>query len=431
MDKKDDSLERDREHGPPAASGLTMVPRQAVVDALRPGAWGLVGGIPLAARTLYHLSKIGMEEVVLLVSADRIVPKLKRWLGRMKVRLVKIDRVGSIPSALLYVSGLAPHFLYVDGSHLVDPRILRALADSHAPALAFVDRLDRKKEVIRAGCLGTDDLRNWAENGSEALVELARPLFPQDMDPFSPEIRGPLTPYFVEVPSPEDVDGATWLLIRSQQKHVMDLPAEFLDPPFENALTFRLCKTSITPNMVTMFGVVVAGLVAWLFWHGYFVAGALLTFAVEILDGVDGKLARTKLHYTKLGEHEDVIDYLYENSWYVALGVGLSSLAGGNAAPFWAGLLIVSDTVDNVLYTLAGKWHGKSIDLFSPFDAAFRRIAGRRNIYGSLFIIGFSLGFPMQTFVLVSIWAAITATIHGIRLVQFGMAVTVGESVNR
>jgi 1L-myo-inositol 1-phosphate cytidylyltransferase / CDP-L-myo-inositol myo-inositolphosphotransferase len=430
MDKMDDSLERDREHSPPSASGRA-VPRQAVVDALRPGAWGLVGGIPLTARTLYHLSKMGMEEVVLLVSADRVVPKLKRWQGKMTIRRVRIDSVGSIPSALLYVSGLDRRFLYVDGSHLVDPRILRALTDSHGLALAFMDRLDRKKEVIRAGCLGTDDLRTWAENGSEALVQIARPLLPQDMDPFSPEIRGRLTPYFVEVSSREDVEKATWLLIRSQQKHVMDLPAEFLDPPFENYLTFRLCQTSITPNMVTMIGVVVAGLVAWLFWHGHFVAGALITFAVEILDGVDGKLARTKLHYTKLGEHEDVIDYLYENSWYVALGVGLSSLAGGNAAPFWAGLLIVADTVDNVLYTLAGKWHGKSIDLFSPFDGAFRRIAGRRNIYGNLFIIGFSLGFPMQTFVLVSIWAAVTATIHGIRLVQFGMAVAVGESVNR
>ncbi len=94
-------------------------------------------------------------------------------------------------------------------------------------------------------------------------------------------------------------------------------------------------------------------------------------------------------------------------------------------------MLIVSDTADNVFYTLAGKWHGKSIDLFSSFDAAFRRIAGRRNIYGMLFIIGFCLGYPLETFALASGWAFLTAVIHGFRLFQHGRrnaAVLAGQS---
>jgi hypothetical protein len=85
-------------------------------------------------------------------------------------------------------------------------------------------------------------------------------------------------------------------------------------------------------------------------------------------------------------------------------------------------LLICSDTTDNIIYTLSNKWYGKTVDFFSPFDRAFRRIAGRRNIYGFMFIIGFSFGYPFQTFAIVAIWAALTASIHGLRLFQYGRA---------
>jgi phosphatidylglycerophosphate synthase len=202
----------------------------------------------------------------------------------------------------------------------------------------------------------------------------------------------------------------------------MDLPAQFIDPHFENGLTYLLCNTPITPNMVTFLGVGVGVIVAWLFWHSHFLTGALTAFLVEVLDGVDGKLARTKLHFTRLGQYEDLIDYFNETSWYVALAVGLRA-TGLNAWPaLLTGLLISSDMADNILYTLASKWYGKTIDFFSDFDRAFRRIAGRRNIYIFMFIIGFSIGYPLQTVAIIAIWAAITATVHGFRFLQYGRA---------
>ncbi len=146
-------------------------------------------------------------------------------------------------------------------------------------------------------------------------------------------------------------------------------------------------------------------------------------FVVEILDGVDGKLARTKLHFTKLGEFEAVIDYVCENGWYVALALGLSRTIPGSLPAMTAVLLILSDTADNGFYTLAGRRYGKSIDLFTSFDGAFRRIAGRRNIYTFMFLIGFSAGYPMAAFVVAALWGALTAAIHGIRLFQHGKTI--------
>jgi phosphatidylglycerophosphate synthase len=410
----------------PCRNGPT---RQAVLDASQDGAWENVGGLPLIARSLYWMRKLGVEECVVVSSENGAVEKLDKWRGSVALRgtpaqIESSARPGErgsvrVPKAIRSLADLDEWFLYIDCSHLIDPRIIQSLAAARESTLAFLDPADRQSNSVRAGLLNGRDLELWAAGSVSELIESTKALFPDDIDPFSPELRGPLRPYFATVRTSADARDATRFLVCSQQKHVMDLPAEFIDPPFENALTILLCGTPVTPNMVTAAGACFAALVAWLFWNAHFAAGAFLTFAVEILDGVDGKLARTKLHFSKLGQHEEYIDYLCETGWYVSLGVGLSA-AGWNMSAIFAGLLIVSDTLDNILYTFAGKWYGKSIDLFSPFDSAFRRIAGRRNIYGFMFMAGFSVGLVHQTFAAVAAWAFITACIHGVRLFQFG-----------
>lgn len=401
----------------------TFGPRQAVVNACREGAWKKVGGVPLAGRLLHQLEACGIKEVVFLARSLEEVKTLSRWQGSMKLRREDAGEVSlPLPAAILSVGRLDQTFLYVDASHLIDSRMIEALAKAGKTTLAFTDRDDRSTGRIRAALLETRDLVPWREEGNEALILRADFLTPEELDPFRPDVRGSATPYFMEVSTDGQAEEATWVLIRSQQKNVMDLPAQYLHPPIANALTYYLCGTPITPNMVTLFGACVGLLVAWLFWHAHFVLGAFLTFAVDILDGVDGKLARTKLQFSKLGRHEDVIDYFYENSWYVALGVGLSSQHPGALPALLACLMVVSDTADNIFYTYAGLWYGKSIDLFSPLDGLFRKIAGRRNIYGAMFIVGFSIGYPLHTFAAAAVWAFITASVHGWRLFRYGRA---------
>jgi len=399
-------------------SGKTASVSLAVLNACHPGAWLRVGGIPLTARTLFHLTESGIERVALFLEEDRIPEDLERWEESLDLYPKTVRE--NIPKGILSIPDLTSPFVYVDTAHLIDPRLLRTLVAASECTLASMDPEDRKKGSIRAGFMRKEDLLAWVNEGPPSLIRGSRALFPVDMDPYCPEIRGSLSPYFIEVRSENDAREATWKLIRSQQKKVMDLPAQYIDPFFENGLTRLLCDTPITPNVVTLAGVLIAAGVAWLFWHGYFLAGALTAFLVEIFDGVDGKLARTKLCFSKLGEYENVIDYFCENSWYVALAMGLRTVGPAGVPGILAALLILSDTVDNILYTLADRWHGKSIDLFSPFDAAFRRIAGRRNIYGMIFVFGFLVGYPLYTFAVAAVWAAMTAAIHGLRLFGYG-----------
>ncbi len=389
----------------------------AILNACHPAAWEQVGGVPLSGRALFHLGGLHIRKVVVLLSVEKFPVELKRWNRNLEVQGLTARE--DLPKTILSIANHEPSLLYIDASHLIDARLLKVLASASETTVAYIDPEDRNKRMIRAGFLKGEDLHLWAEQGEAALICRAKSLFPCDIDPFSPEIRGPSVPHFMEVRSREEAREATRVLIRSQQKQAMDLPAQFLDPYFENLLTRVLCETRITPNLVTLVGAGIAVTVAWLFWHGYFVVGAVCTFLVEILDGVDGKLARTKLQFSRLGRYENLIDYFYENSWYVALAVGLHTEIPSPLPAMIAALLVLSDTADNILYTLAGRWYGKSIDLFGPFDRAFRRIAGRRNIYGILFIIGFSLGHPLQTFAAAAAWAFLTASIHGVRLVQY------------
>jgi phosphatidylglycerophosphate synthase len=392
-----------------------------VLDATCPGAWERVGGVPLVERIRFHLGKIGIKEAFLLLGPDdEPPPGITQERAGPELKPLRVT--GDMPSALLSLDDIKGPVLYLRACQLIDPRLIEHLASASRTTLLFLDKEERKNRVIRAGLMDAEALRAWASGDMASLMERSRSLFPGDIDLYSPELRGNSAPFLKDVRSRADAKRATSLLIRSQQKRVMDWPARFIDPPFENALTGLLCETRITPNMVTWAGAFVALVVIGLFWQGLFLAGALGMFAIEILDGVDGKLARTRLLFSRLGHYESVVDYFCENGMYTALALGLGNRVDGPLPGILAGLLIFSDTLDNVLYTLADRWYNKSIDLFSPFDAAFRLIAGRRNIYGMMFLAGFFLGFPFVTYAIAALWACLTALVHLIRLLGHGRA---------
>ncbi len=84
--------------------------------------------------------------------------------------------------------------------------------------------------------------------------------------------------------------------------------------------------------------------------NGYFRLGSLLAYAVEVLDGVDGKLARTRLQFSRLGEMEHVFDFFMEQAWYLC--ITLSLYAGtGNQKLLWVGigLMFVAHGLPKVL----------------------------------------------------------------------------------
>jgi phosphatidylglycerophosphate synthase len=242
-------------------------------------------------------------------------------------------------------------------------------------------------------------------------------LKPETLDDYSPSHRGPVPFYVLTVTTPEEVKIATQTLIRAAQKRALDLPALLLHPVFENRLVFWLCNTRITPNQVTVVTGVLGAYIAFLFFHGWLRLGITLAYAVQVLDGVDGKLARTKLQTSRLGELEHILDFFVEHAWYLTITIFF--VTSTNDGQWWwvGGGLMVSDLLDNFLYYAGHVWFGKQLDELGPFDRSFRLIAGRRNIYVWMWLFGFWAGLPTHFFVSALAWAIVTVGVHGARLV--------------
>ena len=196
--------------------------------------------------------------------------------------------------------------------------------------------------------------------------------------------------------TPADAADATWTVVEAAQKRALDLPALLLHPMFENPLVLWLCNTSITPNHVTLFTAFLGALIAALFLNGWLRLGILLAYGVAILDGVDGKLARTTLRTSRLGEVEHVLDFFVEHAWYLTLTLFFVSQTGDSSVWWMGGGLMAGDLLDKLLYMTGHLTLGKQLDELGPFDRQFRLIAGRRNIYLWMFILGFWGGLPLQ-----------------------------------
>lgn len=379
---------------------------QAVV-VWEPGAAGnplrVVGGLTLLERILRQLSDLdAIKSIVVLKPAAVSLPRAS---GRVRKPLECHDVSQSkFWEILLEARGkLAGDFIAVAADFLIDQRLFAWLAM-------------QTKEVMLTSCDGGSAapaarLTRKALDGAapqQADLELvAVSSLPSYWEAMHGNV--PLHLYHV---SDEVGAKAGWkILLDHVQRRTLELPAQYFDPTFENLLIRRLAGTPVTANQVTVVTTLLGFMVAALYYTGWLRVGVLVAIFVEVLDGVDGKLARITWTTSRAGEYEHILDFFYENSWYLALGLHLSH--GSPHALKAALLMILFDLADNVAYALMDVRWGLSLDNASPFLARLRLIAGRRNIYSWLFLVGFFLGFPNYAFFVAVVWAGITAAIHG------------------
>ena len=154
-----------------------------------------------------------------------------------------------------------------------------------------------------------------------------------------------------------------------------------------------------------------------LFATGHLWWAVALAYAIEVLDGVDGKLARTKVETTAAGEWEHLTDYFIELSWWTALAFHFHRV--GLLSAFWLlGLYVGSDVLDRLAKREVKKKVGRNLDDVSNFDRFVRCIGARRNINIWILIASLALGDAGNGFVLVCWWMAATALAHLVRALQ-------------
>lgn len=227
-------------------------------------------------------------------------------------------------------------------------------------------------------------------------------------------MRREIRPVWFPSPSLANTALAQRVIFDGAQNGTLDLPA-IVHAPLETWIVARLCRTTITPNQITLFTAVVSVVVAELFASGDLGAGTLVALVVGVLDGLDGKQARVKVETTTLGQREHALDYILELSWWTALAFHFTRSDELPHAYALLLLLVSADLIDRAAKKQVKRKRGRNLDDLAPFDRAVRLIGARRNIYVWMFGAGVLVGAADKAFVWLCWWGFITAAVHVLR----------------
>ena len=315
--------------------------------------------------------------------------------------------------------GDARKVLVVDAGFLFGRLTLRGLLghddallvhpDDDRVAAASVprERLDAALGCLRDGCARPTEMRI---------------LTPVDLTGYDRNLRKTAPPLLERV-TPDKRVALEALLYGNAYKGVTDFVTKWWWPRPARVIVGWCARLGITPNMVTLAGLllVVAATVA--FYSGEFVLGLVCGWIMTLLDTVDGKLARVTVASSRLGHALDHgIDVVHPPFWYIAWGFGL---AGDESVG-----QMMSEQIDRLCWLVAGGYvGGRLIEVsfhqlahcgvfaWRPFDAWFRLITARRNPCLVILTLGTAAGRPDLAFVGVVGWTVASSGILFLRFV--------------
>ena len=255
----------------------------------------------------------------------------------------------------------------------------------------------------------------------EGAAQLPR-LGVKDLSAFEGDLRKSAPPLLTRITA-ADAAALENRLYGASYKGVTDFVTKWWWPvPAKRAV--RLCANwRISPNSVTVAGLLLMLAACWLFYVGWFAAGLLLAWIMTFLDTVDGKLARVTVQSSKAGHLLDHgMDILHPPFWYWFWGLALTPLEP------WLGLdfnLLLAGMVGGYVggRLIEAAFHAlgnASLFAWRPFDAYFRLFTARRNPCLVLLTAGWLLGAPDWGFRLVALWSLASTLVLLVRLVIAG-----------
>jgi phosphatidylglycerophosphate synthase len=422
------------ESASPCKATQNNMAHECVILAESPASLVELCGISLLERLLRTLQRSGIERVTILSSTPGpIAEEMARpsW-ARAHLQLALRTR----PSGRVRIEQIvdlwpeeAELLLVVPADVVCDSRLLQLLVSRNEPASLVDSAVPRKLSGLTAsapdtkrgklcgpalirrewaiaqmGTLG-EALREGLEQRTLAVLDVAaQPLY-------HASLRRKVRPYWFPAPSSEHMKMAKRVLLDSAGKGTLDIPA-IVHGPIETFLVSQLCKTSITPNQLTVITNIVAWIATIFFATGRLGWGLALALVVGVLDGLDGKQARLKVETTKSGKLEHWFDTFFEMSWWIAIAYHFQVSGQLPGAFGYLLLLLVAEGIDGISKASVYFTTGHVIDELGPFERFVRLVGGRRNVYVWILTIGFLLGAPAKAFVVMAWLQVATAAVH-------------------
>src|SRR6266699_102231 len=400
-----------------------------ILVADTPGALMELCGVNLLERLLRILQRLGFRSAIVFSTTPEIVGTelAKHSWAREKVivDLVPLG-IGPLTAQLLLEQSPSERFLIVPANIYCDARLLAALcAKNSSAALVDSNPPEFARSLIRNPCwpaLVTRDflfalspaapffevVKNKIDNRKIDAVDAAAE------EDYIVTMRRRVRPVCFPAPPEQNRHLAVRIILDSAQKGTLDLPAYF-HAPIETRIISLLCKTRITPNQITIAGLVIGCSATAAFAVGRVGLGILAALIFGIVDGLDGKQSRVKIETTERGKWEHHLDHLIENSWWAAIAFDLWRSGQLPKVFYFVALLVASHLLDEFAKRRVKMAKGRLLDDITPFDRAFRLIAARRNVYVLILACGFLLHAFPQSYAVICGWAAVSAAVHLVR----------------
>lgn len=300
---------------------------------------------------------------------------------RQRRQLLRLGAVVVANAATLESAPAAP-LLLIESGLIADERLIAAFLHEAG------QRPARSSPLIAIGPDGVPGGLAWFPDGRMLadgrvladwadLAVRAQPVDLSGTGTYSPERRRHV-PLLWERPI-DAVSAAKTAnkLLAAAQKGCLDWPARFIHPPFENAIVRLLWPTAITPNMISLLAFLLGLYAAWCFASGALWTGLLLALIVGPIDGIDGKLARTRMEFSRWGDLEHVGDKIVEYAWIA----GLAAAIGTGAAWALAALIVCTALAEALQGEFYRRITGAQLDDAGRFERGYRLISGRRNTF--------------------------------------------------
>ncbi len=386
-------------------------------------------GVNLLERLLRILQRLGFRDAIVFSRTPEIVGAelAKRSWAREQItgHLAPLAN-GPLTPELISEQSSSERFLVVPGNIYCDARLLAALCAKDFPAvLVDSNPPEFARSLIRNPCgpaLVTREFLFALSPAAPFFAELKDKIKTRNMDTvdaaaeddYIVTMRRRVRPVCFPALFEQNRRLAERIILDSAQKGTLDLPA-YIHAPIETGLVSLLCKTPITPNQITIAGFIIGCGATAAFALGHMGLGILAALIFGIVDGLDGKQSRVKIEMTERGKWEHHLDYLIENSWWLAIAFVLWRSGQFPNVFYFFALLIGSHLLDEFAKRRAKMVKGRLLDDITPFDRAFRLIAARRNVYVWILACGFLLSAFPQSYAVVCGWAGFSAAVHLVR----------------
>lgn len=227
---------------------------------------------------------------------------------------------------------------------------------------------------------------------------------------------------FVLVLTPDTIEAAERASYYGAYKGVTDLLTKYLWPEWALMLTRVAVRIGLSPNMVTMIGLLFCIVATYAFYLGHYWPGVAAGLVFMVLDTVDGKLARCTITSSWWGNIFDHgIDLVHPPIWWWAWAMGLAAYGTPLSPPVMVTALVAILVAYVVQRLIEGAFilsFGMHVHVWRPVDSQFRLITARRNPNMLILFAALCVGRPDLGLLALAWWSVLSCLFHLMRLAQ-------------